>query len=57
MRASFELQQKLEDHIPDTEADQRAWLGEIIDRIKIVGTDGSGLLRIDQELGSRPASE
>lgn len=32
MRASFELQQKLEDHIPDTEADQRAWLGEIIDR-------------------------
>ena len=32
MRASFELQQKLEDEIPDTEADQRAWLGEIIDR-------------------------
>ncbi|GAA4704450.1 TPM domain-containing protein [Kocuria gwangalliensis] len=32
MRASFELQKKLEDHIPDTEADQRAWLGEIIDR-------------------------
>ncbi|MCG7432239.1 TPM domain-containing protein [Kocuria indica] len=32
MRASFELQQKLEDHIPDTEADQRAWLGEIIER-------------------------
>ncbi|ASE10841.1 TPM domain-containing protein [Kocuria rhizophila] len=32
MRASFELQQKLEDDIPDTEAEQRAWLGEIIDR-------------------------
>lgn len=34
MRASFELQQKLEDHIPDSEADQRAWLGEIIERTR-----------------------
>ncbi|RKQ36721.1 TPM domain-containing protein [Kocuria tytonis] len=34
MRASFELQQKLEDDIPDSEADQRAWLGEIIERTR-----------------------
>ena len=34
MRASFELQQKLEDDIPDTEAEQRAWLGEIIERTR-----------------------
>lgn len=34
MRESFELQQKLEDDIPDTEADQRAWLGEIIERTR-----------------------
>ncbi|MCW4464371.1 TPM domain-containing protein [Glutamicibacter sp. MNS18] len=29
---SFRLQQQLDDHIPDTEQDQRAWLGEIINR-------------------------
>ncbi|MDO4918660.1 TPM domain-containing protein, partial [Kocuria sp.] len=34
MRASFELQQKLDDDIPDTEAEQRAWLGEIIERTR-----------------------
>lgn len=32
MQASFALQQQLEDHIPDTEEQQRAWLGEIIAR-------------------------
>lgn len=32
LRAAFELRQKLDDNIPDTEADQRAWLGEIIAR-------------------------
>ncbi|RKO26701.1 TPM domain-containing protein [Pseudarthrobacter phenanthrenivorans] len=29
---SFKLQQQLDDHIPDTEEQQRAWLGEIIRR-------------------------
>ena len=29
---SFRLQQQLDDHIPDTEEDQRSWLGEIINR-------------------------
>jgi hypothetical protein len=32
MQASFALQQQLEDHIPDTEEQQRAWLAEIIGR-------------------------
>ncbi|MBC2681029.1 ferritin [Corynebacterium anserum] len=41
----------------DEQIEEESTVGEIIDRIKIVGTDGSGLLRIDQELGSRPDSE
>ena len=32
MRQSFQLQYRLDDHIPDTEAEQRAWLQEILDR-------------------------
>ncbi|MBP6685205.1 MAG: TPM domain-containing protein, partial [Leucobacter sp.] len=32
LRAAFELRQKLDDNIPDTESDQRAWLSEIIAR-------------------------
>src|SRR5690625_1018816 len=32
MQQSFQLQHQLDDHIPDTEADQRAWLKEILDR-------------------------
>lgn len=32
LQRSFALQQKLEDAIPDTEAEQRAWIGEILDR-------------------------
>lgn len=32
MQRSFQLQKQLDDEIPDTEADQRAWLGEIIAR-------------------------
>ncbi|MBT2531901.1 TPM domain-containing protein [Arthrobacter sp. ISL-48] len=30
MSESFKLQQQLDDHIPDTEEQQRSWLGEII---------------------------
>ncbi|WP_285319987.1 TPM domain-containing protein [Pseudarthrobacter sp. lyk4-40-TYG-27] len=32
MGESFKLQQQLDDHIPDTEEQQRTWLGEIIRR-------------------------
>jgi hypothetical protein len=32
MAESFKLQQQLDDHIPDTEEQQRSWLGEIIRR-------------------------
>ena len=38
MRASFQLQQQMEDEIPDTEQDQRRWLKEIIGRCDEVGT-------------------
>lgn len=37
MRASFRLQQQMEDDVPDTEADQRRWLTEIIGRCDEVG--------------------
>ena len=36
MSASFKLQQQLDDEIPDTEAEQRSWLGEIIRRCQAV---------------------
>lgn len=32
LKAAFQLRQKLDDNIPDSEADQRAWLIEIIER-------------------------
>lgn len=39
MQQSFELQYQLDDHIPDTEAEQRSWLKEILDRTsKVVST-------------------
>lgn len=34
MRACFALQQQLDDHIPDSEDDQRSWLTEIIGRTR-----------------------
>ncbi|MDO4239956.1 TPM domain-containing protein, partial [Micrococcus sp.] len=37
MKASFQLQHQLDDHIPDTEEDQRSWLKEIIARSDKVG--------------------
>ena len=33
---------------------QAATVGEILSRIRLVGDDGPGLLRLDEELGSRP---
>ncbi|WP_459271768.1 TPM domain-containing protein [Arthrobacter sp. MDT1-65] len=38
MSESFKLQQQLDDHIPDTEQQQRQWLGEIIRRCEDVNT-------------------
>ncbi|MCG2622767.1 TPM domain-containing protein [Arthrobacter sp. I2-34] len=36
MMESFKLQQQLDDHVPDTEEQQRAWLGDIIRRCEAV---------------------
>ncbi|GAA3682965.1 TPM domain-containing protein [Arthrobacter ginkgonis] len=36
MSESFKLQQQLDDHIPDTEEEQRTWLGDIIHRCEAV---------------------
>lgn len=36
MTESFKLQQQLDDHIPDTEEQQRTWLGDIIRRCEAV---------------------
>lgn len=38
MTESFKLQQQLDDHIPDSEEQQRAWLAEIIRRCEAVNT-------------------
>ncbi|WP_326947593.1 TPM domain-containing protein [Arthrobacter sp. RIT-PI-e] len=38
MSESFKLQQQLDDHIPDTEQQQREWLGEIIRRCEDVNS-------------------
>ncbi|PRQ10862.1 ferritin [Corynebacterium sp. 13CS0277] len=35
--------------------EEESTVGEILDRLRLIGTDGSGLLRIDAELGSRQA--
>ncbi|MFB0835570.1 TPM domain-containing protein [Arthrobacter halodurans] len=36
LNESFKLQQQLDDHIPDTELEQRTWLGDIIRRCEAV---------------------
>ncbi|GAA1342016.1 TPM domain-containing protein [Arthrobacter roseus] len=38
MMESFKLQQQLDDHIPDTEEQQRTWLGDIIRRCESVSS-------------------
>lgn len=45
MQRSFQLQKQLDDEIPDTEADQRAWLTEIIGRTQ----DAQKALREQEE--------
>ena len=37
----------------EEQIEEEATVSNIIDRIKLVGNDGSGLLRIDAELGNR----
>lgn len=37
----------------DEQIDEEATVGAIIDQIRLVGNDGSGLLRIDEQLGER----
>lgn len=39
----------------DEQIEEEATVSEIIDRIRLVGNDGSGLLRIDSQLGKRDA--
>ena len=39
----------------DEQIEEEATVSEIIGRVKLVGEDGSGLLRLDAELGQRPA--
>ena len=38
----------------DEQLEEEATVSEIIGRVKLIGEDGSGLLRLDAELGSRP---
>ncbi len=38
----------------DEQIEEEATVSEIIGRVKLIGEDGSGLLRLDAELGSRP---
>src|SRR5699024_4875614 len=39
----------------DEQIEEEATVSEIIGRVKLVGEDGSGLLRLDAERGARPA--
>ncbi len=39
----------------DEQLEEEATVSGIIGRIKLIGEDGNGLLRLDEELGARPA--
>lgn len=39
----------------DEQIEEEATVGEIVGRLERVGDDGTGLLRLDDELGARPA--
>ncbi len=41
----------------DEQIEEEATVSEILDRVKLIGNDGSGLLRLDAELGSRPSDD
>lgn len=38
----------------DEQIEEEATVSEIIDRVELIGADGSGILRLDNELGKRP---
>ena len=38
----------------DEQIEEEATVSEIVGRVKLIGEDGSGLLRLDSELGQRP---
>ena len=40
----------------DEQVEEEATVSEILDRVKMIGNDGSGLLRLDAELGSRSSA-
>lgn len=40
----------------EEQVEEEASVGEIIGRVRLIGTDGNGLLRLDAELGSRKDS-
>lgn len=39
------------------QVEEESTVSEIIGRVKLIGDDGSGLLKLDQELGARPGGE
>ena len=39
----------------DEQIEEEATVGEIVGRIELIGDDGPGLLRLDDDLGQRPA--
>ncbi len=41
----------------DEQIEEEATVSEIVGRLRLIGSDGSGLLRLDAELGSRTAAE
>ena len=41
----------------EEQVEEESTVSEIIGRVKLIGDDGSGLLKLDQELGARPGGE
>ena len=41
----------------EEQVEEESTVSEIIGRVKLIGDDGSGLLKLDQELGSRPGGQ
>lgn len=41
----------------EEQIEEEATVGEIVGRLRLIGDDGAGLLRLDAELGSRTATE
>lgn len=40
----------------EEQIEEEATVGEIVGRVKLINEDGPGLLRLDEELGARPAT-